>query len=66
MNHQIIEVIVSPTGETKVETKGFTGAGCRDASRFLEAALGLRASEQLTAEYHAQQSTGNTVREGQS
>ena len=63
---RIIEVVVSPTGETKVETKGFAGGSCRDASKFLEASLGLRTSEQLTAEYHAQQSTGNTVREGQS
>ncbi|MCH7727466.1 MAG: DUF2997 domain-containing protein, partial [Planctomycetes bacterium] len=28
-----IEIIVSPTGETKIETKGFSGAECRDASK---------------------------------
>ena len=50
--NKIIEVIVSPTGETKVETKGFTGAECQEASRFVEVALGQRKSEQLTAEYH--------------
>ena len=33
---QTIEVIVSPTGETKIETKGFIGSSCRDASRFIE------------------------------
>ena len=49
---KIIEVIVSPTGETKVETKGFAGAECQQASRFVEVALGQRKSEQLTAEYH--------------
>jgi len=49
---KIIEVIVSPTGETKVETKGFAGAECRDASRFVEVALGQKKSEQLTAEFH--------------
>ena len=49
---KIIEVIVSPTGETKVETKGFTGAECRDASKFIEQALGKQTSEQLTAEFH--------------
>ena len=38
MTTQIIEVIVSPTGETQVQTKGFTGASCRDASQW--AALG--------------------------
>ncbi len=50
---QIIEVIVSPTGETKIETKGFAGSGCRDASRFVEEALGQPVGEQLTAEFHA-------------
>ncbi len=50
---QIIEVVVSPTGETKIETKGFAGSSCRDASRFVEEALGQRVGEQLTAEFHA-------------
>ncbi len=48
-----IEVTVSPSGETKVETKGFSGPACREASRLLEAALGRVASERLTAEFHA-------------
>jgi hypothetical protein len=49
---QIIEIVISPDGQTKLETKGFGGQSCRDASRFLEQALGVRASEQLTAEFH--------------
>ena len=49
-----IEVIVSPKGETRVETKGFAGAECREASAFVEKALGTRQSETLTAEYHRQ------------
>ena len=53
---QVIEVIVSPQGETRIETKGFTGASCRQASRFLEEALGSRLSEQLTTEFHRLQS----------
>lgn len=48
---KIIEVIVSPSGETRVETKGFAGASCRDASRALEQALGCQTDEQLTREY---------------
>jgi hypothetical protein len=52
MTQKIIEVIVSPTGETNIETKGFTGSSCRDASRFIEKALGHTAGEQLTAEFH--------------
>ena len=49
---KIIEVTVSPKGETSVQTKGFSGGECREASRRLEAALGIRASETLTSEFH--------------
>ena len=54
---KIIEVIVAPDGSTKVETKGFAGASCRDASRFIEQALGQRVDERLTAEFHQAQPT---------
>ena len=47
-----IEIIVSPEGETSVQTLGFTGSSCRDASRFIEQALGQRTGERLTAEFH--------------
>lgn len=46
-----IEVIVNPQGETQVQTKGFEGSSCQQASRFLEQVLGKRTGEQLTAEY---------------
>ena len=49
---QIIEITVSPTGQTDVQTKGFVGGECRDASKFLEEALGQRVNETLTAEFH--------------
>ena len=47
-----IEIIVSPKGETSVQTKGFAGSSCREASKFIEQALGQRTSERLTAEFH--------------
>ena len=47
-----IEIIISPSGESRVETKGFAGSACRDASRFFESALGKATSESLTAEFH--------------
>ena len=47
-----IEIIVSTKGETKVTTKGFLGSSCRDASKFIEQALGSQTSETLTAEFH--------------
>ena len=61
---QTIEVIISPTGETKVQTKGFTGSSCRDASRFLEEALGVSTGEQLTSEFFADQTTQQLAQEG--
>jgi len=50
-----IEIIVAPTGETKVETKGFTGSECREASRFIEQALGQQTEEHLTSEFYTHQ-----------
>ena len=51
---RIIEVIVSPQGETTVQTKGFVGAECLQASKLLEQALGITASDVKTAEFHQQ------------
>ncbi len=48
----IIEVIVSPQGQTRVETKGFSGSTCREASQFIERALGQVASERLTDNFY--------------
>ena len=64
MTTQTIEVIVSPSGETKVQTKGFTGSSCRDASRYIEEALGQSTGEQLTAEFHQTADQQQRVREG--
>ena len=47
-----IEVVVSPDGQTTVQTRGFAGDACRHASKALEQALGLVEREQLTAEFH--------------
>lgn len=51
MSAKIIEIVVSPSGQMRLETKGFPGAECRDASRLLEAALGKTTSDQPTAEH---------------
>jgi hypothetical protein len=52
MNQRIIEVVVSPQGETTVQTKGYAGADCLAASAFLERALGVTAKEVHTAEFY--------------
>ncbi len=31
-----IRLIISPQGQTRLETRGFAGASCREASAFLE------------------------------
>ena len=54
--NKIIEIIVTAKGETTVQTRGFTGSSCQAASRFMEQALGQRADERLTAEFHQTQS----------
>lgn len=62
---QIIEVTVSPKGETKIETKGFAGSSCRDASQALEVALGVRQSEQLTSAFYGTTTTEQRQPQGQ-
>jgi len=47
-----IQIIVSPNGQTKIETSGFTGSSCQDATKMLEQALGAKQDEQLTGEYY--------------
>ena len=47
-----IEIVIARAGEVTVQTSGFKGTSCRDASRFLEQALGRRTDERLTSEFH--------------
>ena len=47
---RIIEVTVSPQGETTVQTKGYTGGDCLQASKFLEDALGVVSADRKTAD----------------
>jgi hypothetical protein len=52
MMSRVIEVTVSPQGETTVQTKGYSGADCLLASKFLEQALGVPTQERKTAEFY--------------
>lgn len=63
---KVIEIVVSPSGQTTMQTKGFSGASCQDASRLIEQALGGRVSETLTAEFHQPASTQQHLHEGRS
>jgi Protein of unknown function (DUF2997) len=50
---RIIEVTVSPTGESVVQTKGFAGSDCQQASKYIEDALGIATGERKTPEFFA-------------
>jgi hypothetical protein len=58
-----IEITVSPQGDTRVETKGFTGDSCREASRFVEEALGRPTSERLTAAFYQSSEARHDLRQ---
>jgi Protein of unknown function (DUF2997) len=60
---KIIEITVDPKGQIKVETRGFTGGECREASRFIEQALGQRIDEKLTSEFYQDQVTDQQLRQ---
>ena len=62
---KVIRVIVGPRGETRVETKGFSGGECREASRFIEQALGQPVGEQLTPEFYQTQATEQQIKQSQ-
>jgi hypothetical protein len=50
--NRVIEVTVSPKGETSIQTKGYAGIDCLQASKFLEQALGVVAKESKTGEFY--------------
>ena len=59
-----IEITITPSGRTIVETTGFAGANCRQASAFIEQALGQKTGEQLTTEFYLPQSHSQHLQEG--
>ena len=63
MTTKTIEITISPTGESHVETQGFTGSSCREASRLIEQALGRVTSERLTAQFYAESTTEDRERQ---
>ena len=60
---RIIEVTVSPKGETTIQTKGYAGSDCLQASKFLEQALGVAASDSKTSEYYQTTSTEQQIQQ---
>ncbi len=61
MTTKTIEITIQPDGEASVQTHGFAGPGCIEASRFIETALGRKTDERLTPEYHRTEVTQRTT-----
>ena len=50
---QIIQIVISPNGDTRVSTHGYRGSQCKEASRELEQALGLVVSDLPTVDMYS-------------
>ena len=44
-----IEIVIDSKGETQIETRGFAGPKCQEASRFVQESLGRTVAQRLTA-----------------
>lgn len=51
-SNEHIEVWVSPEGAITIDAKGFTGASCEEATRFLEEGLGTIGRRQRTRDWY--------------
>jgi len=55
-----ITITISPDGKTKMETSGFVGSTCKEASQFIRQALGQQMSETFKSEYFSERNLNNT------
>ncbi len=60
---RVIEVIVSPQGETTVQTKGYAGTDCLQATKLLEQALGTVTRDHKTFEFYKSETTNLTTQQ---
>ena len=60
---RITELIVTKEGQTTIQTKGYSGSTCIDASRWLEQALGIPTDDRKTAEFYETLSTDQHVQQ---
>lgn len=61
-----LRIVVAPNGQTRVETVGYTGSDCRQASAAFEQALGLKTREELTSGFYASAQQPHTQQTDQS
>ena len=58
-----IEILIAPDGTSRVETMGFVGSECQQASRSVEQALGEQVNETLKSEFHQAASVEQPMRQ---
>jgi hypothetical protein len=54
-----IEITVDTKGNSQVQTKGFAGSECIQASQFIEQALGKQVQQRTTPEFFSVQNQQN-------
>jgi len=59
-----IEILVSPTGELRIDAVGFSGADCDQATAFLEEALGKVEAKQRKPEFYRKARRKQTQKAG--
>ena len=50
--NRTIEIIIGTTGEIQIDSVGFKGPNCEQATQFLEGALGVIGQKIKKPEYH--------------
>lgn len=60
-----VHVTISPSGETKVEAKGVSGAGCSQLTKAIEAAIGSATADVKKPEFFQQSSQQSNQAAGQ-
>jgi hypothetical protein len=60
---RVTELIVTKEGQTTIQTKGYSGGTCTDASKWLEQALGITTNERKTTEFYETTNTDQHVQQ---
>ena len=58
-----IEIIIHPDGSVSVEAHGYEGPDCKEATRFIERALGNVQQRKHKPEYYRRAARQNTLRQ---
>jgi hypothetical protein len=60
---RIIELVISPQGDVTLQTKGYQGSTCQQASKFLEQALGIVTADFKSSEHFQLQPMQQSVQQ---